>query len=239
MAAVGPVGIPASGSTLPSDVYFWWEDSSGKFHPEVVGAQSSSATWGQSVMTVTNNQVVIVAIRNGKDLLSWYEPYGAPKFLPNGIGGATVGSGFASPSVAWTGTDDIVATDVFGPSPYVKYYSQPDGGHTWSASNLPALPNLSGSTFSDATAIAWSGSNPIVAAFDSRNDALGFWWETPGGSTWHPEVLPRGSSQSFSGFATMTVSSDAAFIVMSQTSGLIRWAQEFGTSPWRSQVISG
>jgi hypothetical protein len=239
VSAVGPVGVPQSGQTLPSDVNFWWQDSSGTYHQEVVGAQTNSASWSEPAMTVTNNQVVIAAIRNGTDLISWYEPYGQPKFLGNGISGGGGGFGFKDPSLAWSGSDVILASAVVGPSSYVKYFYQPDGGHTWSSSDLPALPGLSGPDFSGGTAIVWTGSNPVIAAFDTKNDALGFWWQTSGGTAWHPEVLPLGSGQKFNGYPTMTASSDAVFIVMSQTSGLVRWAQEFGTAPWRPQVISG
>ena len=140
IADVGAVGTQTAG-LLPDDLHFWWQDSSGNFHQETVASHSSTASYGQAVLTATNDAVVIVAIRNGEDLLSWYQPFGRKGWTANGIAGGFSHDAFSAPSVAWTGSSVVVAAAVVGDDPSVKYEWQPSPGTAWQGQFLPVPPN--------------------------------------------------------------------------------------------------
>ena len=237
IADVGAVGTQTAG-LLPDDLYFWWQDSSGNFHQETVASHSSTASYGQAVLTATNDAVVIVAIRNGEDLLSWYQPFGRKGWTANGIAGGFSHDAFSAPSVAWTGSSVVVAAAVVGDDPSVKYEWQPSPGTAWQGQFLPVPPNSPEPAWTGSTAIAWTGSNVDITAVNSHNNALDFWWLSPGTRTWNPEIVSEPAGITLGRQPSMTTTSDAAFIVLNQSNGLIRWAQDYGTVPWRPQTIS-
>jgi hypothetical protein len=238
IADVGAVGTQTSGTPLPDDLYFWWQDSSGNFHQETVPSTSSTASLSQAVLTATSDAVVIVAIRNGEDLLSWYQSFGAKNWVPNGIAGGDGGDAFSSPSVAWTGSSVVVAATVVGNNPSVKYLWQSAPGTSWRGQFLPVPPTTPDPSWAGSTAIAWTGSNVDVTAVDSHNNALDFWWLSPGTTTWNPEIVTDPTGVTLGLQPSMTTTTDAAFIVLPESNGLIRWAQDYGTVPWRAQTIS-
>jgi hypothetical protein len=238
IADVGAVGTPTSETPLPDDLYFWWQDSSGNFHQETVRSRSSTSSYAEADLTATNDAVVIVAIRNGKDLLSWYQPFGGSKWLTNGIAGGFSDDAFSAPSVAWTQSSVVVAATVVGDNPNVKYLWQSNPGATWHGQFLPTPPNSPEPTWAGSTAIAWTGSNVDISAVDSHNNALDFWWLSPGTTTWNPEIVTEPASVTLGLQPSMATTSDAAFIVLPQSDGLVRWAQDYGTVPWRPQTIS-
>ena len=237
IADVGAVGTQTAGP-LPDDLYFWWQDSSGNFHQETVASHSRTASYGQAVLTATNDAVVIVAIRNGEDLLSWYQPFGGKGWTANGIAGGFSDDAFSAPSVAWTGSSVVVAATVVGDEPSVKYEWQPSPGTAWHGQFLPAPPGSPGPAWTGSTAIAWTGSNVDITAVDAHNNALDFWWLSPGTTTWNPEIVSEPAGITLGRQPSMTTTTDAAFIVLKQSNGLIRWAQDYGTAPWRPQTIS-
>jgi hypothetical protein len=237
IADVGAVGTRTAGR-LPDNVYFWWQDSSGNFHQEKVASHSSTASYGQAVLTATDDAVVIVAIRNGTDLLSWYQSFGRTGWTANGIAGGFSDDAFSAPSVAWTGSSVVVAATVVGDNPSVKYEWQPSPGTAWQGQFLPAPPGSPVPTWTGSTAIAWTGSNVDITAVDSHNNALDFWWLSPGTRTWNPEIVSEPAGITLGRQPSMTTTTDAAFIVLNQSNGLIRWAQDYGTVPWRPQTIS-
>ena len=120
----------------------------------------------------------------------------------------------------------------------MKYEWQPSPGTAWQGQFLPAPPDSPEPAWAGSTAIAWTGSNVDITAVDSHNNALDFWWLSPGTRTWNPEIVSEPAGIALGRQPSMTTTTDAAFIVLNQSNGLIRWAQDYGTAPWRPQTIS-
>ena len=217
------------------NLYFWWQDPSGNFHRETVATASGSAQYDESTITPTNHAVVIVAIRNATDLLSWYQPFGGKTWIPNGIAGGFIDDGFTQPSVTWTGSSVVVASAIVGTHPNVKYLSQSAPGNAWKGQFLPA-PSDPGVSWNGGTAIAWTGSNVVVSAVDENDNSLYFWWQ--GGTTWHLESASHPSNKLLDLNPSMVATNGAVDITLTTTSGLFDWSQTFGATTWVPEHVA-
>jgi hypothetical protein len=215
------------------NVDFWYEAGS-SWIPELI--QSGQAVpYVAAVVTLTDTGAVVVATDDQGQLDAFYEQLFASGWTPT----STSPGGYIDPSVAWSGSDVLVAVDQAGvqfgdQSLHVISYS--DKGVFISNTGLGESSTTGSLT---GTGIAWSGFNAVVVSQDAEgDDSLNFFYSDPG-FVFHEESVAVGTPhRGYNFFPGIAVASDSVEITDVSNADLYGFSQAVGASGWTLQVIA-
>jgi hypothetical protein len=210
--------------------FYWAFDGTATWHPETVaGGVNRSST---PSMAVDGNTFYVTASRGFGELWVWTKVIGVGAWQGQVIGQHE----FAYfPAITANGnTVDIAVANQYGGA--LDLYSAAKGSATWHKQTL-AGP---GSTLIVPPSIAVNhGSLTIAAVGGTVNQSrLIFYWAASGSSTWHPETVAGGVSNSAGPSITSNV--NAANISDINSAGDLEfyWAAD-GTATWHAEFVPG
>ncbi len=215
------------------NVDFWYQ-SAGSWSPELVRS-GQAVPFLATVVTVSDTGVVVVATDPNVELDVFYQPFFASGWTLT----STSPGGYIDPSVAWSGTDVLVAIDQAGvqfgdQSLHVISYS--DKGVFVSNTALGESTTTGSLT---GTAIVWSGFNVGVVSQDAQGDgALNFFY-SDSDFVFHEEPVATGTAnRDYNFFPGIAVANDSVEITDVSNADLYGFSQPIGGSGWPHQVIA-
>lgn len=90
--------------------------------------------------------------------------------------------------------------------------------------------------FTAPPAIAWTGSNEVLAAVDANLGNLDYWWQHPGTGEWTEEVVASGNF--YTSPAIAWTGSSVVITAIGSDGHLYYWWQAAGTTPWHQETVS-
>jgi hypothetical protein len=206
----------------------YWYSTTGSGGWEGQTIPSGSSTYVQSVITVTDVGVVIVATDYQEDLNAFYEPFGSSQWSMSGE--QTVGMNQYL-SITWSGSEVDLALQVSG-GVYVQGYSDvgvPDGAF-FEVYETPS--------HYVASYIAWSGSNAVVVFRDDQSGNLYFFYSNSNVTAFAQETIPTVPPLLNTGlFPTVVVGHNLVVVTDTGKAKLYAWLQPVGGTGWTQQLI--
>lgn len=215
------------------NVDFWYQ--SGKTWAAELVQSGQFVHFEDSVVTVTDTGIVVVATDNYQELDVFYQPLFASGWTLT----STSPGDYVNPSTTWSGNNVLVATDKGGveagdQSLQVIKYS--DKGIY---SSITALGESTTDDLLTGTAIAWSGFNAVVVSEDAdAHGALNFFYSDPS-FAFHEESVAIGTAhRDYGFFPGVAVANDSTEITDVSDTDLYGFSQAVGASGWLRQVIA-
>jgi hypothetical protein len=215
------------------DVDFWYQSGS-SWAPELVQS-GQHVPFVAAVVTLTDTGAVVVATDYQSELDVFYQPLFASGWTLT----STSAGGFVDPSVAWSGTDVLVAIDQAG----VQFGDQSLDVISYSDKGIFAANTALGESTTTGsltgTAIAWSGFNVGVVSQDAQGDgALNFFY-SDSDFVFHEESVAVGTPhRGYNFFPGIAVANDSVEITDVSNADLYGFSQAVGASGWTLQVIA-
>lgn len=163
--------------------------------------------------------------------------------------------------IAWTGRSVVLvaSNNPANEGGDLFYFWQTTGTSTWHK-ELVAAAGCQGAGWQPVTtlgyqsnAIAWTGASVVIAAVDTRNGGLYYWWQANGSTAWHQQTVAAGPPGCCSfgsvvngnvtpyvvGYSVPSIAWTGKSVVVAATdsTGLHYWFQENGKTTWYHELV--